>query len=220
MSLTTFKTGLIPLLALGAICIEGSLQESQAETLPVIRPAILRETQSPKLVVPPAPSSDEPIQADLNSELAFAEENAETSGQHAPADNAGGTVEELKAPISEAEESRMPQSTTVTFDDGWTMTITPGPRSTPLHREYEEIYNSIPFRRSEYLANPSYRHDTTVELMFGEMRPTVVHRNDTPQRVQNPRPDVYRPYIPSTGELYRLTRPYLYSAPYVPFFPF
>lgn len=199
------------------------MNETRAETRPIIRPAILRQTQSPKLVVPPAPTSDTRVEADKRTQFAFVDKNAETSGQHAPAANASnksGTVEELQSPVSEAEEARMPQSTKVTFDDGWTMTITPGPRSTPLNREYEEIYNSIPFRRSEYLANPSYRHDTTVELMFGEMRPTVVHRNDTPQRVQNPRPDVYRPYIPSTGELYRLTHPYLYSAPYVPFFPF
>lgn len=39
---------------------------------------------------------------------------------------------------------------------------------------YSEVYNSIPFRRSEYLANPSYRHDATIELMLGQIRPKTV----------------------------------------------
>lgn len=39
---------------------------------------------------------------------------------------------------------------------------------------YTEVYNSIPFRRSEYLANPSYRHDATIELMLGQVRPTTI----------------------------------------------
>ncbi len=39
---------------------------------------------------------------------------------------------------------------------------------------YIEVYNSIPFRRSEYLANPSYRHDATIELMLGQIRPKTI----------------------------------------------
>ena len=39
---------------------------------------------------------------------------------------------------------------------------------------YSEVYNSIPFRRSEYLANPSYRHEATVELLLGQIRPKTV----------------------------------------------
>lgn len=39
---------------------------------------------------------------------------------------------------------------------------------------YTEVYNSIPFRRSEYLANPSYRHDATIELMLGQIRQKTV----------------------------------------------
>lgn len=39
---------------------------------------------------------------------------------------------------------------------------------------YSEVYNSIPFRRSEYLANPSYRHDATIEILLGQIRPKTV----------------------------------------------
>ena len=41
---------------------------------------------------------------------------------------------------------------------------------------YSEIYKSIPFIRAEYDGNPTYIHDTTVEFLFGKMRPTVIHR--------------------------------------------
>ena len=44
---------------------------------------------------------------------------------------------------------------------------------------YSEIYKSIPFIRAEYNANPSYIHDSTMEILFGQMRPTVIHRGTT-----------------------------------------
>ena len=39
---------------------------------------------------------------------------------------------------------------------------------------YSEVYNSIPFRRSEYTANPNYRHEATIELLLGQIRPKTV----------------------------------------------
>lgn len=54
---------------------------------------------------------------------------------------------------------------------------------------YAEIYASIPFIRSEYNANRSYRHDTTMELLFGQMRPTVVNKYAGP-----PPPNRYYTY--------------------------
>ena len=39
---------------------------------------------------------------------------------------------------------------------------------------YIEVYNSIPFSRAEYRANPGYRHQATMELLFGQMRSEVV----------------------------------------------
>lgn len=98
----------------------------------------------------------------------------------------------------------------VTFDDGWVVEIRPaqargnGPASSAADlSRYETIYRSIPFRRAEYLANPGYRHDTTVELMFGQMRPTVIHRQDQPQRVVNPRPALYNPGLFTEFEYWR-----------------
>lgn len=48
-----------------------------------------------------------------------------------------------------------------------------------LSQMYSEVYQSIPFIRAEYNANPSYLHDATMEFLFGQMRPTVIHRGTT-----------------------------------------
>ncbi|MBI5758631.1 MAG: hypothetical protein HZA46_08945 [Planctomycetales bacterium] len=39
---------------------------------------------------------------------------------------------------------------------------------------YQEAYDSIPFSRAEYDANPAYRHDAAMELVFGMQRPTTI----------------------------------------------
>jgi hypothetical protein len=48
-----------------------------------------------------------------------------------------------------------------------------------MSQMYYDVYKSIPFIRAEYNANPSYLHDTTVEFLFGKMRPTVIQRGTT-----------------------------------------
>ena len=43
---------------------------------------------------------------------------------------------------------------------------------------YSRIYNSIPFNRTEYNANPNYRHDSTMEILTGNARhQTIVQHN-------------------------------------------
>jgi hypothetical protein len=49
----------------------------------------------------------------------------------------------------------------------------------PQTAHYRDVYNSIPFIRAEYRANPSYRHDATMEFLFNQMRPTVIQRGTT-----------------------------------------
>jgi hypothetical protein len=70
-----------------------------------------------------------------------------------------------------------------------------GPAAAPLlaappMMSYAEAYASIPFHRAEYEANPGYRHDAAIELMFGAMRPTTVIRQNTPYFSRYP--DFYR----------------------------
>jgi hypothetical protein len=45
---------------------------------------------------------------------------------------------------------------------------------------YKQALASIPFNREEYEANPSYRHDAAMELMFGTLRPTTMVRLTIP----------------------------------------
>jgi hypothetical protein len=62
--------------------------------------------------------------------------------------------------------------------------ITPAPASeistpsnpAPQVLNYRDTYYSIPFSRAEYNAWPSYRHDATMEFLFGQMRQTVIQR--------------------------------------------
>lgn len=42
---------------------------------------------------------------------------------------------------------------------------------------YAEVYNSIPFSRTEYQANRDYRHEATLEILFGQMRPNRIVRS-------------------------------------------
>lgn len=51
--------------------------------------------------------------------------------------------------------------------------------------QYSQVYNSIPFSRAEYNATPSYRHDATMEFLFGQLRQTVIQRGTTHIRYQN-----------------------------------
>lgn len=77
---------------------------------------------------------------------------------------------------------------------------------------YRAIYDSIPFSRAEYEANPSYRHDAAMELLFGQMRPTVIHRQ------QRTRVDINMPAQPFSGAglqfnrygIYNRWSPYMY----------
>ena len=39
---------------------------------------------------------------------------------------------------------------------------------------YDRIYRSIPYRIAESRANPSYRHDATMEILTGQLRPAIV----------------------------------------------
>lgn len=66
---------------------------------------------------------------------------------------------------------------------------------------YRDIYFSIPFNRAEYNAYPSYRHDATMELLFNQMRNTVIQRGTT---------NVYQ-YDMNSGSIYTPYYPYTYG---------
>jgi hypothetical protein len=74
-------------------------------------------------------------------------------------------------------------------------------------RTYEDMYNSIPYRESEYVANPSYRHDAAMELLFGQMRPTQVIRQGGEGVLPREEFSEYRPYIPASGDYWNMRQP-------------
>lgn len=123
-------------------------------------------------------------------------------------------------------DTQLPAPTVVTPqhipDDEWVMEITPARKVTlppvigqsvpavdgngeqpcgqaginPL--DYSKIYESIPFNRAEWLANPSYRHDSAMEILTGNKRHLTVVRHGSPERVVAPArpaaPQVVVPY--------------------------
>jgi hypothetical protein len=55
---------------------------------------------------------------------------------------------------------------------------------------YADAYNAIPFSRSEYEANPAFRHEAAMELMFGVLRPMTNFKMMTPYFSRYP--DMFR----------------------------
>ena len=68
-------------------------------------------------------------------------------------------------------------------------------------RSYREIYDSIPFRRAEYDANPAYRHQATMEIMLGQLHPIIVAPGILPP--QETRRDITVRFLPSIRPGYR-----------------
>lgn len=84
------------------------------------------------------------------------------------APNSKGPVSSKPAPALE------PESEVVNAD----AIASTSPRINPA--AYAEVYNSIPFSRTEYLANRDYRHEATLEILFGQLRPKTVVRSAAP----------------------------------------
>ncbi len=87
----------------------------------------------------------------------------------------------------------------------WVVQINPAPQRPELvvqGRSYNQIYESIPYRQAEYLANPGYRHEATMEILFGQMRPTTVVKQYTPRTIHNPKPGLTQPYRATPSDYY------------------
>jgi hypothetical protein len=74
-------------------------------------------------------------------------------------------------------------------------------------RTYDEVYRSIPYSHTEYLANPEYRHEATMEILFGQLRPTTVHKQSEPRTIVNVPPSPYQPYIYSHYDYWHYRAP-------------
>lgn len=79
--------------------------------------------------------------------------------------------------------------------------------------EYQRVYNSIPFSRAEYKANPNYRHDTAMEILTGNPRTQTIvnhqHIDRKPVKRLPPPSRPSRPLTPFSGYSYFLGYPWM-----------
>lgn len=71
--------------------------------------------------------------------------------------------------------------------------INPAPVSTREFnaKSYVDVYNSIPFSRSEYDYNPGYRHEATMELLLGQVKTRTIIERAAPAQQTWYRPAMY-----------------------------
>ncbi|MEZ6055705.1 MAG: hypothetical protein R3C01_03280 [Planctomycetaceae bacterium] len=108
-----------------------------------------------------------------------------------------------------------PASKPVETDEEWVVHIIPGPsRARHINgQDYESVYQSIPFKKAEYRANPGYRHEATMEVLFGQQRPTTIVNQRQPEVIPLPQYTPYAPYRYGSYELQRNYQPGLVPRP-------
>ena len=157
---------------------------------PAMHPAALNvlPQDAPKTAAPPSPEKPAAYEAAPKQAPAPAEKTAdakapETKEEKAPAETAEPKAEaepkEIKSPYDNpfgieivprfSYPALPPAALGVPIGEHGVKPVSPW--------DYAWIYHSIPFLRSEYIANPSYRHEAAMEMLFGELRPTVVHKH-------------------------------------------
>jgi len=106
----------------------------------------------------------------------------------------------------------LPAATDVVTLDAQSLSPRPAaPVATDPGAAYHSIYRSIPFSRAEYNANPSYRHDSTMEILTGNPRHrTILHHSTLPVRQRRRQVGVvpYRYNNPFRGLNYYFYFPY------------
>jgi hypothetical protein len=152
--------------------VQFSLLSQAAEELKPAAPS-----HKPSIVIRPA-------NFDPADELAYTRRRGEVE----PGKLADGIVwnqssEDLRAAVS--GETSKPTATAEGVGPVSAASGIPAARMT-----YAQAYAQIPFSRSEYEANPGYRHDAALELMFGVLRPVTVVRQTMPYFSRYP--DLFR----------------------------
>jgi hypothetical protein len=148
----------------------------------------------------PAPASQKPAIVIRPANFDPADELAYTRrrGEVEPGKLADGIIWNQSAEDLRAAVSGEKSTSSAPADDVGPVSAASGlpvPRMT-----YAQAYAQIPFSRSEYEANPGYRHDAALELMFGVLRPVTVMRQTAPYFSRYPDMFRYRyPVYPYTS---------------------
>lgn len=97
-------------------------------------------------------------------------------------DTGDGWVMEVMPAVRTSEAAAIAAEIPPAVDAGVT-TVTPADSLSPVTgtpgEDYRRIYQSIPFNRAEYNVNPSYRHDTAMEILTGNSRHQTVVQHST-----------------------------------------
>lgn len=121
--------------------------------------------------------------------------------QPASAQVSDPSVQIIPAVFSQPQSAEPPpaEAPPAALKDGPAAPAPTAPRDPVLMaQQYREIFDALPFLRSQYDVNPTYRHDTTMELLFGQMRPMTINR--TTIDVKQQQPSVR--YVPSPYNMY------------------
>lgn len=102
------------------------------------------------------------------------ESPAETADQAPPADAGNGASESPQLPSASGQADGDPEPGDPDID------IIPAVPADSPGVQYSRIYHSIPYNRAEFLANPMYRHQATMEILLGELRPMIVDKSPAP----------------------------------------
>lgn len=112
-----------------------------------------------------------------------------------PATDAAGDAEEAtadEAAVDPAPTFEAPATEVAPEEAGWAIEIVPNGgcagEDCSAMLEYRRAYDAIPFSRAEWLANPSYRHDSAMALMTGQPINGRTHPTRQLEIYQDPRP--------------------------------
>ncbi|MCA9098719.1 MAG: hypothetical protein KDA36_10040 [Planctomycetaceae bacterium] len=121
----------------------------------------------------------------------FVETPATTTAETIAQNDAGPQLVNVESTPA-TEEAPAPESVTVPQADAAPLAgeaVEVGSSAAPQiipAVSYIEAYNSVPFSRTEYEANPGYRHEAAMEIMFRQLRPTTIVKQYTPRAIRYP----------------------------------
>ena len=153
----------------------------------------------------PRPVSESATETSASTDEPSDEANeSETAAPAKPASTSAATETSATSPMVPLPEAPIPAAPIVISDFGMTIVPRGCEPDVDLAQHYRQIYKAIPFNRAEYVANPAYRHDATMELLTGNPRPTAGYTRRT---VRNRQYTGYRPYLQSSSDHYRYRYP-------------
>lgn len=153
---------------IAVLVLTGSRSNAQdLELLPMDEPL----TEQSDVAAPTAPADIDQSPPEEGLKDDFAEVEPVAAPAPAPADD-GIMLKPMPEPV---------------HDTNWVISVQPALKLSdvehPQGAEYRRLYKSIPYNNAEFRANPTYRHDATMELLTGNARHQTIVRHGAPETV-------------------------------------